>query len=422
MQRGRKMKNGSGSLSTFKAAIAAAITILFPSLLFAGAVPYYYKNILVGDRAATMGSAYTAVADDASGTFYNPAGTVYATGDSVSGSANVYHIQNATYQAAIGGNDWNRSSTTLIPNFFGLVKKLSKYTAGFSFVVPDSFVEHQDQQFTKLGRADLTQYVLNLHSEDITYLFGPSLAFKFSDKFSMGLTLYYSYRKYRMQESQVVEFTNGTALWTFNNASQTENGLLPKLGLMWSPVKPLSIGLTISRTFLFSSRIENQTNEKSLPNASTGLDPGVKVTIPEASTYKQKMPTQISLGVAYFPSPFLLLSTDIDCYTKADFRRMLINYSIGAEYYINESNAVRLGYFTNLSNQNDITPAEASMSEKVNMYGFSTGYSLFGKSSSLTLGLIYSRGSGLSQPYGDTTIVKLTRYNLTTLIAASYGL
>ena len=36
-----------------------------------------YKNILIGDRASTMAGAFSAISDDSSGVFYNPAGLVH---------------------------------------------------------------------------------------------------------------------------------------------------------------------------------------------------------------------------------------------------------------------------------------------------------------------------------------------------------
>jgi len=40
---------------------------------------FHYNNLLIGDRASGMGGAYTAISDDASGMYYNPAGIVYVT-------------------------------------------------------------------------------------------------------------------------------------------------------------------------------------------------------------------------------------------------------------------------------------------------------------------------------------------------------
>ena len=58
------------------------------ALSTAQADEYHYINMLVGDRAAGMAGAYTAVSDDTGGLFYNPAGIVYAPGSSLSGSMN----------------------------------------------------------------------------------------------------------------------------------------------------------------------------------------------------------------------------------------------------------------------------------------------------------------------------------------------
>ena len=48
------------------------------------------RNYLVGERAAMMGGAYTALSEDLSGAFYNPAGIAFTEGALISLSANVY--------------------------------------------------------------------------------------------------------------------------------------------------------------------------------------------------------------------------------------------------------------------------------------------------------------------------------------------
>ena len=56
--------------------------------------PYHYNNMLIGERATGLGGAYTAIADDPSGLYYNPAGIVYSLGSKLSASMNTfYHVK-----------------------------------------------------------------------------------------------------------------------------------------------------------------------------------------------------------------------------------------------------------------------------------------------------------------------------------------
>jgi long-chain fatty acid transport protein len=48
------------------------------------------RNVLIGERAALLAGAFTALADDASAGYHNPAGLVQAPGFTVSASADVY--------------------------------------------------------------------------------------------------------------------------------------------------------------------------------------------------------------------------------------------------------------------------------------------------------------------------------------------
>jgi hypothetical protein len=389
-----------------------------------------YKNILIGDRAATMGGAYVAVSDDSSGTYYNPAGISYTSGTEISGSANVYHVQHTTYKNTIRDQNWERHSVELLPNFFSLIRNYGKNAYGISFVVPDSFVQHQDQIYTDLPATEtkdpISRYVLNLHNEDITYLIGPTYSRKLTDTLSIGITLNYMYRKERLQQYQLVEYPSAAQEISYANREWGEKGIMPKVGLLWSPIDLLSFGLVVSKTFLLKSEYISMSNFKA--------DSSNDLTFSNA-TYdiKRNMPTEVALGVAYFPSPFFLVSLDssIHIAPKADSfnaygYKTVANVSLGAEYFLNEKNAVRAGVFTNFSNMPTPT-AQTAYIEKIDQYGFTAGYSIYTRSTSITLGVIASFGTGHNQPYapdsttGLSTTVEATRYSYTGVISTSYG-
>jgi len=403
--------------------------IIFLILLFtygtpAFSEPDHYNNILVGDRAATMGGAYVGLSNDLSGTYYNPAGLAFADGAGISASANVYHEQHTIYKNAIRNNDWDRNGSQLLPNFFGLMKSWGEHTLAFSIVVPDSFIQHQDQIYTDLAATStqpaIDRYAFNLHSEDTSYLIGPSYAYKVSDKFSLGATLSYFYRKSRMQDIQTIWLSGGQTEASTVITDWGEKGLNPKVGIRWIPFKPLSLGLTVSHTFIVSSNFTSQLTNKTRDQAVPSFDQMTTST-------KRNTGTQISLGIAYQFTEKWLLSYGMDFFTRIDADSFypfgyqgVVNLSLGTEYIINKKNVVRAGFFSNQSNMNEPSN-QSSLITHINMYGLATGYSYNMESTSITVGIIYSGGSGKAQVYEDIpTTVNVKRYTLTGVLATSY--
>lgn len=385
----------------------------------------HYKNILVGDKAATMGGAYIGISNDISGTYYNPAGIAYSNGTGVSASANVYHTQHTVYKGAIRNQDWDRKSAQLLPNFFGLMKTWGDNTLAFSIVVPDSFVQHQDQVYNNLPATPtqpaINKYVFNLHSEDESYLIGPSYAFKFSDKFSIGTTLSYFYRKSRMQSYQNIWLDGGETESSTVTSDWGENGLAPKIGFRYSPTEKISIGLTFFHIFIVSSNFNSQNTIKPRNSNDIGFEQFTTKS-------KRNTSTQISVGLAYKLTDKWLLASDIDFNISPQTDEFVpygyqgvVNYSLGAEYTISKRHAVRAGFFTNQSNMNEPSD-ESSLITHINMYGIATGYSYGMDSTSITIGLIYSAGSGKAQVYEDIPhSVDVKRYTLTGVLATSYS-
>ena len=194
------------------------VVVMFTLFLCAAASSadeFHYNNILIGDRASGMGGAYTAISDDPGGMYYNPAGIAYSTGKNLSASVNAYSVSNRTYKNVIGGQDWTRTSSTLLPNFFGIVQPVGKIKLGFSYAVPGSNQEDQDQSFRyKFYTWGDSTHVINFNNKNDTNMFGPSAAIQLTDSFSVGATLY-------------VHKRNTEA--TLNNTIQSDN----KLNYVW---------------------------------------------------------------------------------------------------------------------------------------------------------------------------------------------
>lgn len=388
---------------------------------------FHYNNFIIGDRAAGMGGAYTAVSDDPTGLYYNPAGIVYSTGRNLSASVNAYYNLDKKYKDVIGGNGWERHSSSLLPNFFGITQPLGKFQFGFSYAVPDSIREDQDQSFSNLPSQFagilVSRYVINFNNEDATYNFGPSLAMEINSNFSVGMTFYLHHRRNQVILNQFIALDNNTFQWTNQYIELVERGYKPVLGVMWSPMEKVSLGLAVAKTFLYSSSIDSQETTFDDTLGTTFVD----LTDTPDSGVKRKYPVEVRAGAAYFASSNLLISIDGKYYGKSTSpvygeTVKVLNGSLGAEYYLNKSWAVRGGVFTDMANTPDIDPTRSGQAEKIDLYGASMSISNFTRNTSVTLGGSINTGSGKAQIVsGSSDIQNVDVSGWTIFVSSSYS-
>jgi len=390
---------------------------------------YHYINSLPGERAAGMGGAYTAVSDDPSGCFYNPAGIVFAIGRRLSISVNAYNISTKTYQNALyhpsgGGEDWKLSSSGLLPNFFGIVQRFGPGTIGFSYAVTDSTIRDQKQVFYNIKSAipgvTIDRYVLNIDDIDRVYNIGPSYAIKLRDNLSVGTTLYLYYRNGKLIRNHLLNLSNGEFDWENYYLSWKQYGIKPILGFMYSPVEKISLGLTFSKNFLLSSETRYQITVRG--PSSLGYGPNdVNFSVIE-SKKKRSFPLETKLGIAYFPSASLLISADVAYYTAVEEFERVVNGAIGVEYYLSPAFALRAGFFTDMANTPSLKEGATNQPEHINNYGTTLSLTYFTRNSSLTLGAVYTYGIGKAQVIPGSPAIQDARIDsLTVFVGAGYS-
>ena len=237
-----------------KSVILASLILVIQTT--ASADDQHYNNILIGDRAAGLGGAYTAISDDASGMFYNPAGIVYTENLQLSASANALHKTELVYKDVLNGGDWTRKSDNIVPNYFGMTTKLGDGYLGFSYAVTDFELKDQDSEFTTIDGVDL--FVVNINNNDKVTKFGPSYALKLNEEWDIGFTLYWHERDRELTNNQFFRLPGGIYEWSNLYFENEESGYEPVIGVMWSPRDDLSLGLSVRQVFVTSSRSRSQ--------------------------------------------------------------------------------------------------------------------------------------------------------------------
>ena len=378
---------------------------------------YHYVNQVVGHRALGMGGAYTAISDDPSGLFYNPAGIVYAATNNVSASVNTYQVQHLTYPDALGSADWERNSVQLLPNFFGVVQPLGKFRVGFSSSVPDSVNENQDQQFNNIS---VDKFIINLNNIDTTYNVGPSIAMNLSPNLSLGLNLHYHFRSAESNVNQFI-YDNSQVEWVNRYLETVEHGVRPKLGLMWTPVDKISIGVTADTTFVIKSDTKFQRAVCETAVAVDGCSVFDNPDIIEATTIRP-YPLQFRTALAYFASNTLLLSGEFIYNTATNgesfftARKQTIDWALGTEWYWSPKYALRAGYYTSHANTD-----KTGQDPHVNHWGTTFGVSRFNRGSEVSVGGLYETGEGTTKLFSNLPSIPTNMAGFSLFISTSYS-
>ncbi len=409
-------------------------TLAFWALVFSagalGADPYHYQNILIGSRAAGLGGAYTALSDDTSGCFYNPAGLAMIPTTSVSASMNAYQKSKKTYKGILtdtsgGSQDWVQESSVLLPNYFGVAKKFGKGMMGISYAVPDSTIRRQDQTFTNIRSSipgnSIDQYIINIDDTDNTYLFGPSYALRLADNLSVGATVYVYYRDKQIIRNQALFFEQGEHLWVNSYDTQEDWGYRPMVGLIWEPVEKIALGFTLSQIRLFTTDRRIQSLERNTTD-SDYADTNTLSLQTSNSDLVDDHPLTGRFGLAYFVNPRLLFAGDLTYHAEAGDKAATFNIAMGFEYYLKDNLALRAGLHSDRANTEALNEGDTYQPEHVDIYNVSVSASLFNGPSNITIGATYGYGSGEAQMIeGQTDIQDVEISSLSLFLAASYA-
>ena len=423
-------------------------TLLF--LIFLSVIPtithatdFNYQSYPIGERAAGMGGAYTALSNSPEGSFYNPAGIAFIEQDTISLSANIYHWIRGEAENAISVSGTTANlpvkSMQIIPTSTSYIKKFrlpmdkkgeneEKLNAfAFSVYVPNYFAYSGDISVQGPG----VNGSISLQVSDNTILIGPSYARRITDKFSLGVSLFYHLRSFSRELFYRAEtatlFTQGYTSTDYSyGAIEAVAGakfILPhdiNLGLSVRPytLKINDSGKIYSSTVVIENNVPQSTQELVSRSVSTELTPPIKVTagIGYEKSQKYALDGDVSIYLPHkFTSAHDKTGTFGDVTIDQDF---VINGNIGGEYYIKEKFPIRAGIFTNLSATSNVSAGTAATS-KIDYYGgtFSVGYEI--GHTTYNIGAQYAYGFGKLLDYAGTA-QDFDIYTVTAILGGSY--
>lgn len=361
-----------------------------------------YQHYPIGERAAGLGGAFTAIADDASGAYYNPAGLACQTADSFSLSATVYGYTRVDMDNAIGFGksvgDMNITTFYAIPSLFGSVYHFGAGGANavaFSIVSPDVF-SFRNQ--TESGDDGL---LFSSRSSEQTYWFGPSYARRINEHFSLGATLYglfgqstfEAHLSGRLTDEDLASLRSDLLLTNSYEEDRKTLGVLAQVGAR-ATWEWLRLGLIArspslqawgagsqANSYLITYRNEVEQDAEQIDFEPWRVDPfmvglGVAVEFPRSWAASADVKYH---GAAKFKD------ADKDAVSEDIELRQVINGNIGLEYVAAKRFPLRTGFYTNFSPYPD---------DGIDTYGLTVTAGYQEKQTGFSLGLNYAWGQG----------------------------
>jgi long-chain fatty acid transport protein len=354
---------------------------------------YNNRNFLVGERAAHLGGAFTAIADDATAGWYNPAGLASIRATSVLMTANAYALalNRRAIQVGQPGQDaqLNLFSFGGVPTTLGIAIPFdSGFTLAFPVLITDRIRvvgrAARDGISTRpalLGGPELyTKYTTTLNFDLVTTVAGPAVGYRINDNLSVGLSLLLHVQALAYESGAEYESAAGRATESFTN-SVSAVGFIPVLGVLWKPSPRLRLGLSYAAQTIslfgnnsyVASAVSTSGQTFSLvgdvfASAKYPHRLTVGVALPLPRRFFLSADASYSFGMAYKLPNGLLNTSDPNFVQVEDGH---LDVSVGSEWVLNDTQALRAGLFTNLSSAPD-----SQASEKVHMFGASLAFAV----------------------------------------------
>jgi hypothetical protein len=392
---------------TRTAAMAAAyLSLMVPGHSFADALQSManQRSSLPGSRAALMGGAFTAVADDSSASFYNPAGLSQIKENRLELSATSYRASELIYHETVNEDPFQERSEMIYPSFVGGTSKFGWLTLGYSFMSLDARNVYQQDNFENISDVDgVTNTYSRTYQESSTYIWaGGSASIRLSDSLSFGSSLFYYQRNIQFTANEIVSL-NGGGIININDTLNTVNtGMSNVTGLLWKrPVFALGISVKSARATSDKSTLHIDRIDVS---ASDGTPVHTSTTISHKAL-NELNPTTYNAGVAVKPTSWFLLSADAHVHegVKSSYKpegghdlHTTIDYSIGTAIG-GEALTVMAGYFTNNSMFKSPDPNFSGQPLWVNYIGKTFGLSWNFSGLRGQIGYVLQTGVGKAQ-------------------------
>ncbi len=412
---------------------------------------------LFGDRAFGLGGAFTALADDPSAAYYNPAGLVFGGEKMFAGSLQVFDQEALSLDGDFAPRSDSEATATLNSSMSGLFPtsgaSLSKLSKNQYFSLASFTPMHRGVKYlgvvTDTTRGLTHSVTLSTDIAEKRTLFGPAYGARLTPSFALGAALYlstYTLNRGSFRSKYIAENKNPNAT-TWSSTSQYSErydtqietyAIAPVLSALYRGDQGLRVGVIArapAQTLFGNAKLSyrgfryqnNGVITSELDGEGSAEEPStwnirMGVGYEKARSYAVSFDTSVHLSnsVTTFTPPQRfsgILGIDPDLPLKRQLNTV-VNFAGGIEYYLTRNVPIRIGGFTNQSANPEIPALTSGLAYAPHLdeYGATLSCGYYGRKGSVHLGF------GAAQTQGHVVLTYPEGTNLLPNRVAAEGL
>ena len=267
-----------------------ALLLCFTSLIFAGG----FQLNQHGAKASGMSGAFTAVANDPSAVYWNPAGLSYIKGTNFMLSSHFVSPSSGFRGISPSVEEFKVAKRTFYPsNFFASHSFDENWAAGIGFTVPFGLGTKWDDNW--IGR------YLALETELQIFTLTPTVSYRITDDLSVGAGFVFSFANVLIRQKVSQTPFEGDAKISLEGKDKSAFGF--SFGLMYKATEDLTLGAA------FQSNIDYDFNGSATTEGAKQLLDAKRLPMGDVVA-KLKTPFNLAIGAAYQVTEDWLISTD----------------------------------------------------------------------------------------------------------------
>jgi len=372
-----------------------------------------YQHYQVGDRAAGMGGGISAIADALDACYYNPAGLTRTPKNTLSLSANLYGLQNYKVDDALApGEKFETDSFHSVPSTAGGTFRVNTNTiAAFSIFIPKKGSFFETIAFTE------KEHYYTLSQDYQTMWLGPSLAYSYTPRLSLGGSIFGVYESYNSQQSLLW----GDVDQAYANGLKYDSlSLLGMLGVQYRLDEYWSAGFTF-QTPSVALKSDGEYLEDAVDPTVNGKKSGVLYA--DNLEVENMIPAKFVLGIAREVPGVWAFGVDVTYHLAESYTRLkgtssdgreleaplkresVLDLNMGGEYVLLGKYPLRAGVFTSRSSAPDLDVEESHYPAQIDLYGMTCSVGATTRNSAVNLGVnyIFGQGDDFGWAFGEAT-------------------